>query len=375
MGKRYVTIDNLIPDMMVERGIYNRNGQALILPGNVIKAYDIQALKQRGVKGLYIHTNGPDEDDFPLKMAITEDAKASIEKHQEDDPSKLSFSSEVKDRISVGIEYLYNNIETPEMDQTAALITKEIMEAIHDNDAVAVDLNVLKASDEYTFKHSVDVATISMVVAGHLDYSEKEVYDIGIAALLHDVGKSRIPTEILNKNGKLDDDEFEIMKMHSVYGYEILKERGTYSDLICISVLQHHEKMSGNGYPYGYKNDQITPYARLITVADVYDALVTDRPYKKAYNQSDAVENIMSLTADIEGNIMKAFLSSIILYPVGAFVRLSNGEIAQVVKNYENTPLRPKVVSIESGKVYNLHEDLQYANVVITNLLDQGVNK
>lgn len=379
MGKKYVKINELLPDMLIEKGVYNHYGQALVKSNTYIRDYEISGLAQRGIKGLYIHTDGPDEDDFlsfhkSVKenppVVVSELAKTNISLNTTEDPSKVNFSNEIRDRISVGIEYLYNNVESLEMDRMAKTITNEIMDVIHKNNAVALDLNVLKASDEYTFRHSVDVATISMVVGGHLGYSEAQIYDIGVAALLHDIGKFRIPLNILNKAGKLTDAEFEIMKQHPVFGYEILKERDCYSDVIKLSVLQHHEKINGTGYPYGLKGDKIQPYAKLISVADIYDALVTDRPYKDAYPQGDAVEMIMSLTDDIDNNIMGAFLSSIILYPVGSRVRLSNGEIAQVVRNYGNTPLRPNVIGLETGTVYNLHEDMNFANVVIVSLLD-----
>lgn len=371
--------------MEVSKAIYNHYGQALVIPGTNIRDYGIQSLKKKGIKGLYIYIDGPDEDDFPFTIKnrtadvptyeelnnVSELAQQNISDHTEKDPALVTFTTEVRDRIAVGIEYLYNNVETPEMDEAASAITTDIMDAIFTQKAIALDLNVLKARDEYTFKHSVDVATISMIVAKHLEYSHDEIYDIGISSLLHDVGKSNIPLEILNKAGKLDDYEFQIMKKHPLYSYRMLKERGTYKDVVCQSVLQHHEKINGKGYPYGLTADKITPYAKIISVADIYDALVTDRPYKNAFKQGDAVEMVMSLTEDIDSTILSAFLSSIILYPVGSKVRLSNGEIAQVVKNYDNTPLRPKVVGIKSGKVYNLHEDLNCASIVIISILGQ----
>jgi HD-GYP domain-containing protein (c-di-GMP phosphodiesterase class II) len=239
------------------------------------------------------------------------------------------------------------------------------LSAIDENDAIAIDISTLKTSDEYTFKHSVDVATIGMVLGKSMGLSQNEIYEIGVTGLLHDVGKTRVPIEILNKPGRLDDAEFEIMKQHSVYGYRIIKERNDYNDAIALGVLQHHEKMNGRGYPLGADAGKICPYAKILTVADIYDALVTERPYKSAFSQRDAVEMIMSMTSELDMTAMKAFLESMILYPVDSYVELSNGETARVVKNNPHYILRPTVVGVESGKVYDLGEDISCASIII----------
>ena len=135
-------------------------------------------------------------------------------------------------------------------------------------------------------------------------------------------------------------------------------------NLITIYV-QHHEKINGNGYPLGFDAPRITPYARILAVADIYDALVTERPYKKAFSQKDAIELIMSMTEELDIKAMKSFLESIILYPVDSIVELSNGEKAKVVSNNNSYILRPTVVGITSGRVYNLGEDMDCANIVI----------
>ena len=164
---------------------------------------------------------------------------------------------------------------------------------------------------------------------------------------------------------RLTDEEFAVMKQHSVFGYHMLQERNEFNNDICMAVLQHHEKINGNGYPLGFDAPRITPYARILAVADIYDALVTERPYKKAFSQKDAIELIMSMTEELDIKAMKSFLESIILYPVDSIVELSNGEKAKVVSNNNSYILRPTVVGITSGRVYNLGEDMDCANIVI----------
>ena len=164
---------------------------------------------------------------------------------------------------------------------------------------------------------------------------------------------------------KLTDEEFALMKQHSVLGYRIIQDKKDISEAVKMGVLQHHEKMNGTGYPFGYASDKIVPYAKILSIADVYDALVTERPYKKSFSQRTAVEMIMSMTAELDITAMRSFMESVILYPVDTTVSLSNGEQARVVENKPNAVLRPTVVGLKSGIVYNLSEDLTCASIVI----------
>ena len=132
-----------------------------------------------------------------------------------------------------------------------------------------------------------------------------------------------------------------------------------------MAVLQHHEKMNGTGYPFGCSSDKIVPYAKILSVSDVYDALVTERPYKKSFSQRTAVEMIMSMTAELDITAMRCFMESVILYPVDSTVSLSNGEDARVVENKPHSVLRPTVVGLKSGIVYDLSDDLSCASIVI----------
>ena len=155
------------------------------------------------------------------------------------------------------------------------------------------------------------------------------------------------------------------MKQHSLYGYRILQEKQDISEHIRLGVLQHHEKIDGSGYPLKVPGEKICPYARILSVVDIYDALVTERPYKPGFSPRDAVEMIMAMTAELDMDALKGFLGSVILYPVGSTVTLSNGEKARVVENYEEVILRPKVVGLKTGKVYDLAGDLSCANIII----------
>ena len=369
MGKRYfVRSSSLANGMKVDQSIVDGTRRVLIARGTILDDYLIQSLRKLGISGVYVR-EGEDDIDESLVSSENEpvapETLAKIEKLNVADRAKVNLNESVRARVEEGIAYLYSNKDSKQFTDTAKTIANDLMQAINDNDALAVDIGVLKVSDEYTFKHSVDVATMAMVIAKKLGMSQEEIFDIGIAGLLHDIGKSKIPNEILNKPDRLTDEEFAIMKQHPAHGYQILKANKELKDSIKLAVLQHHEKINATGYPLGVEEAQICQFAKIISVVDIYDALVTDRPYKAGFSQRDAVEMIMTMTAELDMTSLKGFLGSVILYPVGSTVELSNGEKARVVQNYEETILRPKVVGLKSGRVYDLGYDLDCASIII----------
>ncbi len=368
--RKFIRTDRLTVGMRIDQAVVDRMDRVLVHRGSILDEYVIAGLKKLGLPGVYIG-DGIDEvvkSDDPMaaiEASITPVVKNKIYKLREEDPAKVQLSETVRKRVSTGIQYLYNNTDSDKFNHTTNNIANDLMNALDENDALAIDISQLRASDEYTFRHSVDVATIAMVIAKNMKYNQEQIHDIGIAGLLHDMGKSKIPTEILNKPGKLTDEEFDVMKQHPVLGYRILQEKKNFKDIISIAVLQHHEKMNGRGYPMGVTAEKIIPYSRILSVADVYDALVTNRPYKKSYSQRTAVDILMSMTEDLDIDVMQTFLKCVILYPVDTIVRLSNGEYAKVVKNSSSSALRPTVVGVETGNVYDLTNDVSCANIVI----------
>lgn len=317
--RRYMRTRQLKPGMIIDQVIKDPTGRNLVVQGSAIDDYIISSLLKLGIMSVYIREGSADPDD--PDAILSPKAAAMVKQLRTDDRSKVTLSDSVRQRVSTGVQY--------------------------------------------TFKHSVDVATISMILAKQMKLPDNEIHDIGVSGLLHDIGKTMIPNEILNKPGRLTDDEFNIMKKHSVYGYNMLKDRKDLNNSILMGVLQHHERIDGTGYPLGFDAPKICQFAKILSVADVYDALVTKRPYKDALSQRDAVEMLMSMTNQLDIGVMRAFMSSMILYPVDSIVQLSNGEKARVVKNSEYYILRPTVVGVDSGRVYNLGNDLKCASIII----------
>ena len=151
-----------------------------------------------------------EEEENPEQVPASPKAEKNIERLRTEDRAKVTLSASIRERVSAGIQFIYNNTTSEEMVATTESIADDLMRSIKSNDAIAIDISTLKTSDEYTFKHSVDVATISMIVAKQQGLSPEEVREIGVCGLLHDIGKTKIPNAILNKPGKLNDDEFAL---------------------------------------------------------------------------------------------------------------------------------------------------------------------
>ena len=361
--RKFISVRLLTPGMVIDQSIIDGTGRVLIHRKTALDDYMINSLRKMNIGGVYIREG--EESAEEITYNISPEVMEKIEKVKVPDRAKIELHESVKKRVAEGIQFLYSNPDSPSFMDATNNVSSELMKALEENDALAVDVGALKVSDEYTFKHSVDVATISMILAKQMKLTDNEIHDIGVSGLLHDIGKTMIPNEILNKPGRLTDDEFNIMKKHSVYGYNMLKDRKDLNNSILMGVLQHHERIDGTGYPLGFDAPKICQFAKILSVADVYDALVTKRPYKDALSQRDAVEMLMSMTNQLDIGVMRAFMSSMILYPVDSIVQLSNGEKARVVKNSQYYILRPTVVGVDSGRVYNLGDDLKCASIII----------
>jgi HD-GYP domain-containing protein (c-di-GMP phosphodiesterase class II) len=170
-----------------------------------------------------------------------------------------------------------------------------------------------------------------------------QMIDLGVGAMLHDIGKTQIPMEILMKPGKLTDEEYALMKEHSLQGYQMLKDIPDIPLLSAHCALQHHERLDGSGYPRGLKGDEIHLYGKIVGIADVYDALTTNRVYRKAFLPHEALEYLFTSTGQFDSNLIAVFRDHVAIYPIGLIVTLSNGVKAVVVDINTKYPQRPIV--------------------------------
>jgi len=206
---------------------------------------------------------------------------------------------------------------------------------------VRLDLEKYKQHDYRTFVHVLNVALLSAIIGLQLGYNEKRLKYLTLGALLHDLGKFKVPLEILNKPGSLTDEEFSVMKNHPLLGEEMLQDTRLIGSVMA-TVKEHHERWNGNGYPHALKGNEINQDAQIVAVADVYEALTADRPYRKGIPPYHALEMILSLSGkDFNPRVVQAFRKSLILYPKGALVTLNTGEVGIVIKAPTEMPTRP----------------------------------
>lgn len=289
-----------------------------------------------------------------------------IELDETEDKKTVHISEEMKTDTLNRLEKVYENLEdTGMIVEETSTITEALIGTLNQSDATLVSIEQLKISDEYTFKHCVDVAVLSMILAKHSGKPDDNIKDITQAGLLHDIGKSRIPKEILNKPAALDEKEWEMMRKHPTWGYQMVKDNPDLSEDVKIAILEHHENVDGTGYPLGAKGDQIHYMSKILTIADVYDALITERAYKEAKNPAEALEIMYAMANKFDIDLFRAFLDCIVLYPVGSTVKLSNGCLCAVIKNHQYYPLRPLCQDLVSGEKYDLLNDKECRNLVI----------
>jgi HD-GYP domain-containing protein (c-di-GMP phosphodiesterase class II) len=193
-------------------------------------------------------------------------------------------------------------------------------------------LNEEKEFDEYTYTHSINVGIYSMLIGRWMKLGQDEIHNLMIAGLLHDVGKTKIPYNVLNKTGKLTDKEFELLKNHPEFGYDILLEQRALSEDICQAVLLHHERIDGSGYPYHIRGDEIGLYAKIVAIADVYDAITTNRVYKSKRTPFEAFKIFMTEEVkNLDPLIVHTFITNISTHYVGMKVLLNTGEVGKIV--------------------------------------------
>ena len=246
-------------------------------------------------------------------------------------------------------------------------ISEKLVTNIKRNKGITVGISDLQTYDENTYLHSLSVTIISIAIGTELELNKEQLCNLGVCAMLHDIGKVEIPIEIISKPAKLTKDEYEIVKTHASLGGNYIIENKEINNEIYLGVISHHEKFDGTGYPNGLKEKQIPLFGRIITVSDVYDALTANRPYRNPVKPLEAVEYIMGgVGTSFDYDIVKAFLKRIEPYPIGARVRLSDGRNAEIIKRNHNYPLRP-ILKIIGGKeeILDLENDFNLKNVVI----------
>ena len=226
----------------------------------------------------------------------------------------------------------------------AKRLVEEISDSVSRNPGALISLARLKTADDYTYMHSVAVCALMVALARQLGLDAEQTRAAGIAGLLHDLGKALMPMEILNKPGKLTDEEFAIIKKHPEEGYRLLREGSGADEVALDVVLHHHEKTDGSGYPKGLKDKEISLFAKMGAVCDVYDAITSNRPYKNGWDPAESLRKMAEWSnGHFDPTVFQAFVKSLGIYPIGSLVKLKSGRLALVVEQSQKSLLTPQV--------------------------------
>jgi HD-GYP domain-containing protein (c-di-GMP phosphodiesterase class II) len=251
--------------------------------------------------------------------------------------------------------------------EAALPLVEEITMSVSRNPSALISIARLKTKDDYTYMHSVAVCALMVALAQQLKLSEEETRQAGLGGLLHDMGKALIPNEILNKPGKLTDEEFYTVKTHPIKGYELLLEGGNVGKIPLDICLHHHEKVDGRGYPNNLKGEEISLYARMGAVCDVYDAITSNRPYKNGWDPAESISKMAEwCNGHFDERIFQAFVRSIGIYPIGSLVRLESGRLGIVTDVNPASLLKPKLKlffsTITKSQIFPVELDLGTPN-------------
>jgi len=233
----------------------------------------------------------------------------------------------------------------------ARQLVEEISDSVARNPGALISLARLKTVDDYTYMHSVAVCAMMVGLAKQLGMDAEQVRLAGMAGLMHDLGKALMPMEVLNKPGKLTDAEFNIIKTHPSEGHRMLLTGRDVSPVVLDVCLHHHEKTDGSGYPKGLKADQISLFAKMGAVCDVYDAITSNRPYKLGWDPAESLRKMAEwANGHFDGKVFQAFVKSLGIYPIGSLVKLTSGRLGVVIEQTGKSLTTPTVKVFFSTK-------------------------
>lgn len=333
---RLVSVDMLENNMVLAKDIVFKERLVLKKGARNINQY-AGKLSNMGIHYLYIEDTIC--NDIIVPDAISEDTRQLCKKTLINTMiSIVNHEDNVLDKLNSSIEHIINDITTMNIKHSLADI---------------------RTIDEYTFSHCISTTVYALLIGKELNYSKTKLEQLAIGTLLHDIGKVLLDGKILYKKGTLSYSELEYVKKHVICGYDFIKDRNDIPDASKKIILNHHERLDGSGYPNRLKGEELDEFTKIAGIADVYDALVSDRCYRKKWKTNKAIKFLLE-NSDIkfDANLVRVFINNIAVYPNGSTIRLSDGRMALVKEQNYSIPLRPviKVFADQWGHIIPVEE-------------------
>lgn len=333
-----ISLDMAKPGMILAKDIYNSRSLTLVSADTELTDRHIEKLKFYGISNIAIKNIVPESLKTLNHEGITPAFYIKTPKKFKELSSAYSKSQDKFKSLLLDISDGHD-VEVSDLFD----ISHNIIKNIEYKSKLFGFLSTLQSIDDYTYRHSINVSVISYIFGQWVGLSKKALKELAVAGLLHDIGKTKIPNTLLNKPGKLTPEEFNEIKKHTVYGFKIIEKQKLPRD-IKMAVLMHHEKYDGSGYPLHVTNDQINMYTKIISIADIYDAMTSDRPYRNKFTPFHVISDFEGgYYGKLDTKYLMIFLNNIAYCYLDNWCILSNGKEAKIVFVNKNFPSKPIV--------------------------------
>ena len=334
---RLVAVSSIQESAVLAENVLNSNGQVLLRAGVILTDSIVYRLLSMCISYIYIEDSRT--DDIFIRPPLTEGTRREAIAVMSD-----AFT-QVKNDLMMGSR----KFNFYKMEKQFASVVREIISQIRDHKEAIDLLTHLYAHDDYIFTHSLNVTVYTLALSMKLkNLTPKQTEEIGLGAMLHDIGKMMIPAAVLKKAAKLTNEEFDLVKKHTEFGFELLRREHGFPLTAAHCALQHHERLNGSGYPRGLKGDDIHLFGKMIGIADVYDAVTSNRVYRKAMLPHEGMEILYTGSGtEFDTTFIEMFRKAIVMYPTGLTVWLNDGRKGIVFGQNEHVSDRPIILILE----------------------------